>query len=66
LEELQAAVLIAIAACPNVRFMAVSETSIRFTFEQKQGVELFARGLEYYPRLRAVVVDLEVIVAYLD
>ncbi len=27
MEELQAAVLIAIAACPNVRFIAVSEAS---------------------------------------
>lgn len=66
MEELQAAVLIAIAACPNVRFIAVSEASMRFTFERPEGIELFVRGLEYYSRLRAAVIDLEVIVTYLD
>lgn len=66
MEELQAAVLIAIAACPNVRFMAMSETSMRFAFERREGIELFLRGLEYYSRLRAVAVELEVVVTYLD
>jgi hypothetical protein len=57
MEELQAAVIIAIAACPDVRFVAVSETAMRFTFERPEGVELFIRGLEYYSRLRAAVID---------
>lgn len=66
MEELQAAVLIAIAACPDVRQRLISETSIAFTFQSEKGVQLFLNGLAFYPRLRPAVVGVEVVVIYID
>lgn len=66
MEELQAAVLIAIAACPDVRIYQMSETSIVFTFQSEKGVRLLLNGLVFYPRLRPVAVGVEVVVTYLD
>lgn len=66
MEELQAAVLIAIAACSEVRIYQISEVSIAFTFRSEEGLQLFVNGLVFYPRLRPVVVGTEVVVTYLD
>lgn len=66
MEELQAAVLIAIAACPDARYRSVGQSSIVFTFVREEGVQLFLCGLAFYPRLRPVVVGTEVVVTYLD
>ena len=66
IEELQAAVLIALAACPDVRYRLISETSIAFTFQSEKGVQLFVNGIAFYPRLRPVVAGVEVVVIYID
>ncbi|NJL09676.1 MAG: hypothetical protein HC908_04145 [Calothrix sp. SM1_7_51] len=66
MEELQATVIIAIAACPNVEHRFISAESVRFRFARKEGLENFLRGISYYQRLQAVVADLEVIVTYVD
>lgn len=66
MEELQGAVIIAQAACPDVRFTLLSETTGLFIFQSETGVELFLRGIAYLPRLSAVVNGTEVIVSYLD
>jgi hypothetical protein len=66
MEELQAAVIIAIAACPEVEHRFISAESVRFRFVRKEGLENFLLGINYYQRLQLVVLDLEVIVSYVD
>jgi hypothetical protein len=66
MEELQAAVMIAIAACPEVRHRFVSSESVAFSFARRQGMENFLRGISYYPRLQAIVFELEVVITYVD
>lgn len=66
MEELQGAVIIAQAACPNVRFSFTSNTTVVFRFQSERGVQLFLQGIAYYPRLNSVVFDTEVIVTYMD
>lgn len=67
MEELQAALLIAMAACNEVKYQFTSEgVSLRLVFVRKDGQESFLRAIGTFPRLQTLVVDLSVIVTYLD
>lgn len=66
MEELQGAVIVAQAVCPEVRFRLVSETTMRFNFLKQEEVDLFLQGIAYSGRLRTVVYGMEVLVEYVD
>jgi hypothetical protein len=55
-----------LATYPDARYRSASANSIALTFVHEEGVQLFLRGLAFYPRLRPVVVGVEVAVTYLD
>ncbi len=68
MEELQAALMIAMASCPEVDCYRFSEEfeSIVFRFARIEGLQLFLQGIRTLSRVRAVVNNLEVIVTYVD
>lgn len=66
MDEFQAAVIIAQAACPEATYRFVSANTMRFNFRNQEAVRLFISGIAFYPRLQAVVEGTEVLVTYVD
>ncbi len=67
MEEIQAALMIAIAACSEIEYRFTSEfDSVRLRFVKEEGLRLFLQGVRTLSRLQVVVNNLEVIITYLD
>ena len=67
MEELQAALMIAMASCPEVGYrFSENFESIVLRFARIDGLQLFLQGIRTLSRVRAVVNNLEVIVTYVE
>lgn len=65
MDDFQAAMVIALACCPEVEYEFKSNNII-FSFQRSEGLKIFLDAIAFYPRLRVMAIDKKVLVTYID